>query len=190
MNLRRAIQLTSSSLLMAAISCRGVAEVSASALLADVAPSVNVQSRWRDWRSSEVSVIRRESSIALQLPRGSGFDSMLVSYGRQSGTPLPEAMPTSINLWYVGPQPDSARAEIRSRLARLLQSPGTDGCIGDSSLRTRITHWKLADGIAVLQDSEGRPLGVHPPLVRLLVAVDASSVQEALGVAPNSQGCR
>ena len=190
MNLLRAVRLTSSMFLIAASSCREATRMSTAALLADIAPSVDVQRRWSEWKSPAAAVIRRESSVALQLPSGSGFDSITVSYSRQSGAPPPDATPTSINLWYVGTQPDSASEAIRFRLSHLLQSPGTEACIGDSSLRTRITFWELDDGIAVLQDSEGRPLGVHPPLVRLLVAVDASSVQEALGVAPNSQGCR
>lgn len=189
MTLFRAIRVTSSLLVIAVSSCRGSANMSTSALLAELAPSVDVQRRWRDWRAPTPSVIRRESSVALQLPNGSGFDSILVSYSQQSGAPLPEARPTSVNLWYVGAQPDSMREEIRSRLVQLMDSPGTDGCIGDSSLRSRITYWELSDGIAILQDSQGRSLGVHPPLVRLLVAVGASSVQAALGIAPNSQTC-
>ncbi len=190
MSLCRAIRVLSSLfIIVASSSCRGSANMSTSALLAELAPSVDVQRRWRDWRAPTASVIRRESSVALKLPQGSGFDSILVSYSQESGAPLPEATPTSVNLWYTGAQPDSMREEMRSRLGQLMESPGTDGCIGDSSLRTRITYWELADGIAVLQDSEGRSLGVHPPLLRLLVAVGASSVQDALGIAPNSQTC-
>jgi hypothetical protein len=189
MNLFRSIRVGVLLLLLAVISCRDAGRMSVSALLAEIAPSVDVQRRWGEWTVPADSIVRLESSVALSLPDGSGFDSVRVIYGAQSGTPLPDAMPTSVNLWYVGAQPDSMRDDARSRLVRLLQSPGTDGCIGDSSLRTRITSWQLADGIVVLQDSEGRSLGVHAPLVRLLVSVGASSVRGALGIAPNPETC-